>query len=125
MKVSRAGIHGFYETLGIDQDEIRFHWTLESEDELAAQTAYQIVVREDLAQNIGFTGPIAWDSGRCDGSAQRDVVCKPEHGFRSTCAYSWRVSVWDQVGQVWHSEMAAFFTAYPRSHLLPPLSMNQ
>lgn len=128
MKVSRTGIHGFHETLGVDQDEIRFYWTLESEDqedELAAQTAYQIVVREDGFGDVESAGPVVWDSERCDRPAQRDIICKPSNGFRSTCAYSWRVSVWDRLGQVCHSENNTFFTAYPRSQLLPPLSMNQ
>jgi hypothetical protein len=128
MRISRSGIHGFHETLGVDQDEIRFYWTLESEDnedELATQTAYQIIVREASTGKVESAGPIVWDTGRCDGPAQRDIVCKPNGGFRSTCAYSWRVSVWDHLDHVWHSQENTFVTAYPRSQLLPPLSMNQ
>ena len=125
MKISRCGIHGFHESLGIDRDEIRFYWALESDDELAAQTAYQVVVREAGNGRIESGGSVVWDSGRWESAAQRDIICKPKVGFRSTCAYSWKVSVWDHLGQVWRSKENVFFTAYPRSQLLPPLSMNQ
>ena len=123
MKISRCGIHGFHETLRIDQDEIRFCWTLESDDELAAQTAHRNVVRE--AEVGGIAELVLWDSGRCDGSTQRDIVCKPQNGFRSTFAYWWQVSVWDHKGREWKGSDNTFFTAYLRSQLLPPLSMNQ
>jgi hypothetical protein len=35
MQISRCGIHGFHEVLGIDTDEIRFYWAIESEDKNA------------------------------------------------------------------------------------------
>ena len=125
MKISRCSIHGIHETLGIDQDEICFYWILESDDEPSAQTAYQIVVREAGLGGTESNGLVLWDSGRCESSAQRDIVCKPKDGFRSTWAYSWQVSVWDHLHQVWHGPENEFFAAYPRSQLIPPLSMNQ
>lgn len=123
IKISRCGIHGFRETLGIDQDEIRCYWILESDDEPSAQTAYQIVVREAGLGGAHSSGPVLWDSERCESSAQRDIVCKPKDGFRSTWAYWWQVSVWDHLHQGWHCQENEFFTAYPRSQLLPALSM--
>jgi hypothetical protein len=127
MKITRCGIHGFYEPIGIDVDEIRFFWNLESDDELATQTAYQVVVLEAGIPDTKSVvdGPVTWDSGRCESSAQRDVLCKPINGFRSTHRYIWRVTVWDQNQQLYISSNNGFFTAYPRSQLLPPLSMNQ
>ena len=127
MKISRCGIHGFHQPIGIDVDELRFFWTLESDDELAAQTAYQIVVAEAGLPGTSSLdeGPLTWDSGKCQSSHQRDIICKPIDGFRSTCQYSWRVLVWDQNDKLYSSSDNAFFTAYPRAQLLPPLSMNQ
>jgi hypothetical protein len=44
MEIPRCGIHGFYEVLGIDTDEIRFYWEIESVSQNAVQIAYHIVV---------------------------------------------------------------------------------
>jgi len=127
MKITRCGIHGFHEPIGIDVDELRFFWTLESDDELATQTAYQIIVTEAGIPGTSslIDGPLIWDSGRCQSSDQRDIICNPTNGFRSTCQYTWRVIVWDQNANSYNSSNNAFFTAYPRAQLLPPLSMNQ
>lgn len=126
LSFNRCGIHGFHETLGIDTDEIRFYWTLESEDEHAAQIAYQIRVFEVPPLNKRKDGySLSWDSGKQISSAQRDIICKLEGGFRSTTEYVWQVTVWDRSDSESVSNENEFFTAYPRSTLLPPLSMNQ
>lgn len=121
MEVLNTGIHGFHETLGIDEDEIFFHWTLKAVDEHARQTAYRIVVTTspDLDDNL------SWDSGIVKSNAQRNISCKPNDGFQSTCNYYWRVTVWDRNDAASHSSLEHFFTAYPRSRRLPPYSMNQ
>jgi hypothetical protein len=124
MKIPRCGIHGFHETLGIDIDEIRFFWTLDSNEEGAEQRAYRCVVLE-AQKSASNPMSITRDSGRCNSPAQRDVICKPKDGFRSTCAYIWRVTVWDHLDRSFTSSDNQFFTANPRSQLLPPLNMNQ
>ncbi|THX18858.1 hypothetical protein D6D17_01800 [Aureobasidium pullulans] len=127
MKVASCGIHGFHETIGLDVDQIRVFWTLES-NEHAVQTAYRVVVstsKRDLADD-GSTNPNATcDSGKVASDEQRNILCKPDDGFRSTCSYHWRVTVWDEHDVATQSEVHTFFTAYPRSQLLPPYSMNQ
>ncbi|KAL5330550.1 hypothetical protein ACEPPN_000068 [Leptodophora sp. 'Broadleaf-Isolate-01'] len=127
MKIARCGIHGFHETLGIDADELKFYWTLESDDELASQAAYRVTVTEipPGGRTLENKDNVAWDSGRCSSSAQRDIMCKPADGFQSTTEYQWTVTVWDQNDKQYSSDTNSFFTAYPRSQLLPPLSMNQ
>ncbi|KAK6525954.1 hypothetical protein TWF281_010996 [Arthrobotrys megalospora] len=128
MRVSRCGIHGFHEALGIDQDEVRFFWVLSNDDEFAAQSAYRIVVTTkppSSDDSDAHSNSIAWDSGKVQSDKQRDILCQPEGGFKSTCLYYWRVSVWDTHGVLSQSDTNEFFTAYPRSHLLPPYSMNQ
>lgn len=127
MEIDRCGIHGFHETLGIDADEIRVYWTLKSDDEFAKQTAYQVVIwKAGPAGNAAATeATLVWDSGRISGHEQRDIVCKPIEGFESTCSYCWQITVWDHKECSYQSKVNSFFTAYPRSQLLPPLSMNQ
>jgi hypothetical protein len=123
MKVASCGIHGFHETIGLDVDEICVFWTLESKY-YAVQTAYRVVIatsEHDLSADINPT----FDTGRKSTDEQRNILCKPSGGFRSTCNYHWRVTVWDENAIATHSEVQTFFTAYPRSQLLPPYSMNQ
>ncbi|KAL0940469.1 alpha-l-rhamnosidase [Colletotrichum truncatum] len=127
MQVTRCGIHAFHETLGIDVDEIRFYWTLHSESEHAAQVAYRAVVAlSPEALDESSHQDIIWDSGRVESNAQRNVLCKPDGGFKSASFHYWKVTVWDQEGHAASSSANEFFTAYPRSNrLLPPYSMNQ
>ncbi|KAF5526523.1 hypothetical protein CGCA056_v002304 [Colletotrichum aenigma] len=127
MEVTRCGIHAFHETLGIDADEIRFHWTLHSDVEHASQTAYRVVVAlSQQALDQSSHSDVLWDSGKVESNAQRNILCKPDGGFKSASFHYWKVTVWDQDGQPSSSGLNEFFTAYPRSsRLLPPYSMNQ
>ncbi|PYH93977.1 hypothetical protein BO71DRAFT_380335 [Aspergillus ellipticus CBS 707.79] len=125
MRITRSGIHGFHEVLGVDVDEIRFYWAIESDDKDAAQVAYRIQLTTDRKAFESETpSPLTWDSGRVESDEQRNIVCKPTDGFQSTCSYFWRVTVWDS-HRSYHGPISHFFTAYPRSRLLPPYSMNQ
>ncbi|KAK3080718.1 hypothetical protein LTS18_013807, partial [Coniosporium uncinatum] len=128
MRISRCGIHGYFEALGIDVDEVRFHWSLGSDAENDHQIAYHVILSES-PQPFGSHPPerdqTVWDSGKVDSDAQRDIPCAPESGFKSTTTYYWQVTVWDKQGKATKSDVNEFFTAYPRSHLLPPWSMNQ
>jgi hypothetical protein len=127
MQISRCGIHGFHEVLGIDTDEIRFYWAIESNERDAVQVAYRIIVTTD-AKSLESDSPdcsTVWDSQRVESNEQRNIICNPTNGFQSTCSHFWKVIVWDQAGNAYHSAVNHFFTAYPRSHLLPPYSMNQ
>lgn len=127
MLVTRCGIHAFHEALGIDVDQIRFYWTLQSDLEHAAQVAYQIIVTSSAeALDGGSQSAIIWDSGKVESNVQRNILCKPDGGFNSASFHFWKVTVWDQNGQATSSGVNEFFTAYPRSSkLLPPYSMNQ
>ena len=127
MQFTSCGIHGFHETIGLDVDEIRVFWTLEAE-KYAVQTAYRVVIstseHDVIAEPSADITP-AFDSGKILTDEQRNILCQPSGGFRSTCNYYWRVTVWDNDDVATHSEVQTFFTAYPRSQLLPPYSMNQ
>ncbi|KAH0285514.1 glycoside hydrolase family 78 protein, partial [Aureobasidium sp. EXF-3399] len=109
MRVLNCGIHGFHETLGLDVDEVRVFWTLEA-DKYAVQAAYRVVVstsEEDVAAEPASNIDFAFDTGRISTDEQRNIL------------------LWDGDGVATHSEVQTFFTAYPRSQLLPPYSMNQ
>ncbi|KAL4893748.1 bacterial alpha-L-rhamnosidase-domain-containing protein [Aspergillus ambiguus] len=129
MEVIRCGIHGIHETIGIDVDEVRFFWVLDANDRDSIQTAYQVAVspsKSDLDKPPTERTPGSWDSGRVQSNIQRNVICKPDGGFKSTTFHYWRVTVWDQHGNATYSAINEFYTAYPRSsRLLPPYSMNQ
>ncbi|PYI33542.1 alpha-L-rhamnosidase [Aspergillus indologenus CBS 114.80] len=128
MEITRCGFHGFHEVLGIDVDEVRFFWVIASTQPNASQKAYRVVLTTDetsLRDDNVSPSKLAWDSGYVESNEQRNIICKPDNGFQSTCSYYWRVTVWDQSDQSFHSAVNHFFTAYPRSHLLPPYSMNQ
>jgi hypothetical protein len=123
MKVASCGIHGFHETIGLDVDESRVFWTLQSKEH-AVQTSYQIVIATS-EHGLSADVSLAFNTGRVSTNEQRHILCKPSGKFQSTCSYHWRVTVWDGDGVATHSEVQTFFTAYPRSQLLPPYSMNQ
>jgi len=124
----RCGIHGFHEVLGIDSDEIRFYWAINSTKRDTTQAAYRITLTTNLeffesSEDEKFD--LDWDSGRVESNEQRNIICKLDDGFKSTCSYYWQVTVWDNNNQIYKSSIQHFFTAYPRSRLLPPYSMNQ
>lgn len=126
MEVYACGIHGFHETIGLDVDEFRVHWKLRFTDEHADQAAYQLVVSTDQAVSLTHQDAICFDTGRVESHEQRNILCHPEPGFKSTTLYYWTVHVWDQHGDEAVSPVQEFYTSYPRSSkLLPPYSMNQ
>lgn len=126
MEVTECGIHGFGEAIGIDVDELRFYWKLDIAAEYGRQQAYRLVVHTSRSAGATDHDDACFDSGRKESSEQRNILCKPEGGFKSTTLYYWTVSVWDFDGNTATSSPREFYTSYPRSsRLLPPYSMNQ
>ncbi|OQE23054.1 hypothetical protein PENSTE_c009G08623 [Penicillium steckii] len=128
LEFSRCGIHGFHEVLGVDSDEIRFYWAINSTKKGTTQSAYRITLttdRQSLEYPDHENSNFDWDSERVASNEQRNVICKLDDGFKSTCSYYWQVTVWDNNNQIYKSSIQHFFTGYPRSRLLPPYSMNQ
>lgn len=124
----RCGIHGFHEVLGIDAEEIRFYWAIDSTRKGVTQAAYRIILTTNpktLGSDNVDSSQLEWDSGRVQSNEQRNILCKLDNGFKSTCSYYWKVIVWDDNDEVYQSPVQHFFTGYPRSRLLPPYSMNQ
>ena len=127
MKVVSCGIHGFSEAIGIDVDEFRVFWKLESTDEHETQAAYRLLVTttKPNGNDGAFVGD-CYDSGRVESPEQRDIICRPKDGFRPTAFHYWVVQVWNKASERATSAVNEFYTSYPKSsRLLPPYSMNQ
>ncbi|PVH99981.1 glycoside hydrolase family 78 protein [Periconia macrospinosa] len=87
-EITRCGIHGFHEVLGIDADKIRVYWVLSSDDADAQQTSYRV----EISCSQSFSECL-WDSGKVDGNQQRNVLCSPKDGFLSATFHYWRVTM--------------------------------
>ena len=88
----------------LNVEEPTFSWWLEDADVNEVQTAYQLIVRDEL------TGEVVWDSGKVMSSEQSNVpyggdALSPAH------PYTWTVTTWDSKGnQSPESESVAFAT---------------
>ena len=126
MEIKSCGIHGFGETIGIDVDEFRVFWKLNITKEHTTQVAYRVVISSTNNVNGQNQQDVCLDSGRVESREQRNILCNPKNGFKSTTLHTWTVTVWDQDGRQATSSINEFYTSYPRSSkLLPPYSMNQ
>jgi hypothetical protein len=123
MHVTGLGIHGFAETLAVDEPELRVYWCVESPERGARQTAYRI--RLDLTDAPGDPRGAVWDSDWVDCDATRDIALEPEEPLLPTTAYRWSVAVRDERGRESTSDPAFFHTGYQNSHAAPPLSPNR
>jgi alpha-L-rhamnosidase len=84
--------------LGVDSNPPRLFWKLESREQGARQTAYEILVSSSpdmLAKNEGDL----WDSGKIgsDETIQINYEGKPLNSWREVF---WKVRVWDTTGNV-------------------------
>ena len=93
--------------LGVDIEEPRFSWVLESNQRGVKQTAYQIFVASSL-KNLDENRSDVWDSKKIvsDRSIQMYYEGNP---LTSNRKYYWKVKVWDQDGQS-HISETAFWT---------------
>ncbi|KAI9035583.1 bacterial alpha-L-rhamnosidase-domain-containing protein [Aspergillus affinis] len=92
MKVTDCGIHGFQEVIGIDTDDIRFYWSLVSNDGNLRQVAYRVILWIAAGPVASATNSVCWDSGRVQSDAQRNVVYTPIASFQSTTFHYWQVT---------------------------------
>ncbi|KAF4964316.1 hypothetical protein FSARC_7761 [Fusarium sarcochroum] len=126
MEIISCGIHSFGETIGIDVDEFRVFWKLNVVDEHTTQEAHRVVISSNSNVNGRIQRDICFDSGRVESREQRNILCNPKDGFKSTTLHTWTVTIWDQDEKKATSSINEFYTSYPRSSkLLPPYSMNQ
>lgn len=95
---------------GVSLERLKFSWKLKSEKQGVLQTAYQIMVSDDLEKLNSGKG-ILWNSGRVASDASIQVHYKGA-SLDAVKKYFWKVKVWDNEGleSEW-SEPANFTTA--------------
>ena len=90
--------------LGIDKDDVRFSWAMDSNLIGQNQKAYQIVVTKDSAN-----GAVVWDSGRVEDD--KSVAVRYDGpALELETRYYWTVSVTDATGTVTKSAPSYFDT---------------
>ncbi|HEY8660959.1 MAG TPA: family 78 glycoside hydrolase catalytic domain [Hanamia sp.] len=107
VKVENLLTENLINPIGLDVQQPRFTWQLESNKRNVAQTAYEIKVNGS-SKNAGS----GWSSGKIlsDQSVQVSYEGKP---LQSGQKYSWQVRVWDNAGKAssW-SDPAYFQTGF-------------
>ncbi|WP_164975208.1 family 78 glycoside hydrolase catalytic domain [Lutibacter sp. HS1-25] len=94
---------------GVDMQDPRFFWKLDSEEEGQCQTYYQVLVatsKANLDNNIGD----AFDSKKVKSAKSTQIVYKGKM-LEAASQYYWKVRVWDKnkTASPW-SEIATFST---------------
>ncbi len=84
--------------LGIDVQQPRLGWVIESDRRGEVQTAYQVLVASSKDKLAGNTGDL-WDSGKVKSDASNQVVYQGKR-LQSRMRCFWKVRVWDKDGQV-------------------------
>ncbi len=92
--------------LGIDVNQPRFSWQMETERIGARQVAYQLWVAENKASLV--SGPYKFDSGKTNSGESVGInyegsILKP------STRYYWKVKVWDESGAVAELDEEAWF----------------
>ena len=87
----------------------RFSWELTSSENGQKQTAWQVIVSDDLKKTEAGKGNI-WNSGKRKGDETFGIKMEGNR-LKSFTKYYWKVRVWDNNGKVsgW-SETASFIT---------------
>jgi alpha-L-rhamnosidase len=84
--------------LGVDVPQPRFSWEWTSAGKNKRQTAWQILVSEDVASPAKDSAVDVWDSGKMTGDATNQI----HYGGRPLkpfTYYYWSVRVWDEQGK--------------------------
>lgn len=93
--------------VGVQTRRPRFSWELEADTLRRRQVAYRIVVSEKESCVLAGIGDV-WDSGRVESAETFHIEyggCSLLSGLR----YYWSVCCWDQDGQPYKAEGAAYF----------------
>ena len=93
---------------GIDNRYPRFSWKLSCTENLRSQESYQIKVYTE--DKPGKKGGLVWDSGKVKSTASTNIRYGGESLF-SNSKYIWKVTLWDNAGELIESDNAEFFTA--------------
>lgn len=80
--------------LGIDKAAPVLSWKINSSRRGFIQSAYQVIVAENVAQLAGNTGTV-WNSGKQLSGNSIQVIYKGK-ALKPATTYYWKVQVWDQ-----------------------------
>ena len=94
--------------LGVDTSTPKFSWLMESRERGQKQTAYQILVSDNL-EDLSRDNANLWDSGLIS-SPQTNAVRYGGKLLASNQTYCWKVKVWDRDGKPTDFSEAAHFT---------------
>lgn len=83
-------------TMGVQTQKPRLSWELQSAGRGVLQTAYRVLVADDLAKLNAGTGNV-WDSKKVASGASVQVVFRGRP-LVSAKTYYWKVMVWDNMG---------------------------
>ncbi|MCA0453724.1 MAG: glycoside hydrolase family 78 protein [Chloroflexi bacterium] len=92
--------------LGIDVTNPRLGWQMQSSNQGARQTAYQVVAAS-TSENLHGGQADLWDSGRIESDQSLHVVYGGK-ALQSRQRVYWQVTVWDETGAAVQSETAWF-----------------
>jgi alpha-L-rhamnosidase len=98
LAVSHLRCDYLVDPLGIDEDQPRLSWSIQSDRRGARQTAYRIQVAAS-AENLAAEKADYWDSGRVESDQTTHVVYAGST-LRSREVCQWWVLVWDEAGNV-------------------------
>lgn len=82
--------------VGVSLERLKFSWKLKSEKQDVLQTAYQILVSDDLNKLNSNEGNF-WNSGKVESDASFQVAYDGK-ALESSTKYFWKVKVWDNEG---------------------------
>ena len=114
------------EPLGIDNTSPHFSWVLNSKEQGAEQTAYQILVASDK-KYLSEGKADLWNSGKMESDKSNGILYQGRPLSSRSFSY-WKVRVWDGEGNVsaW-SEPACFGVGllHPEDWTARYIGMNQ
>lgn len=102
--------------LGIDTQQPRFSWQLQSKQANILQNAYQILVAE-TPEELSSEKDLVWNSGKVSSGVSVLVSYKGKK-LASTKSYFWRVKVWTNKGETPWSKPAIWTMAFVENPLL-------
>jgi len=110
---------GTFQTTRIASTNPWFSWIMNSDEQGAAQTAYQILVASSARELRSGTGDV-WNSGKVTTAQQSGIIYKGKD-LRPNTVYYWKVKLWNEHGVATSfSAPASFLTDSVLTPFLPP-----
>lgn len=105
-QVVNAKVDYMVNPVGLAKEDVKFSWAMASSVTGAAQSSYQIVVREGDTD-----GAVVWDSGKMEATKSVGIPYGGETALQEAARYYWTVTITDRDGNTAVSDPAYFETA--------------